>query len=129
MAEPLRQPRELLELDRRPHPRGDELRDLLQLLLEGVGALLHNQRLIYRLLSTVDQKEDTEMADLKALQAAVAAESTVVDSVVVLVQNLLQEIQANKTDPVAIQALVDEATADTQKLAQAVASGTTPPTP
>jgi hypothetical protein len=74
---------------------------------------------------------DKIMAMLDALTAAVAAESQVVDSAVVLLQGLKAQLDAaiaSGTDPVAIQAISDAIGAQTTKLADAVAANT-PATP
>jgi hypothetical protein len=65
------------------------------------------------------------MSAIDELKAAVAAEKTVVDSAVVLIKNLADQVEQNQNDPVALQALVDDVRAQTQELADAV----TPPAP
>jgi len=54
---------------------------------------------------------------------------TVDGSASTLITQLLAEVEANKNDPAAIQALVDRAKAATANLAAAVAAGTAPPAP
>ena len=66
-------------------------------------------------------------AQLDALQAAVTAEDTVIDSAITLLQGLAAEIISLKNDPVALQALADDVTAKTTALSQAVTANT--PTP
>lgn len=72
------------------------------------------------------------MATLADITAAVAAEKTVEDSVITLLQQLSQmlkdAIAAN--DPVAMQAVVDQLNANAKTLSDAVVANTpTPPTP
>lgn len=65
---------------------------------------------------------------LDDLEAEVARETTVVDSVLALVTQLLAQVEANKTDPVRLQAIVDSVRANDDKLAAAVTANTpTPP--
>ena len=61
---------------------------------------------------------------LDDLEAAVARETTVVDSVLALVSKLLADIEANKTDPVRLQAIVDTVRANDDKLSAAVVANT-----
>ncbi len=61
---------------------------------------------------------------LDALQAAVTANTAVVDSVVTRIAGLAQQIADLKDDPVALQALSDALLANNQKLADAVAANT-----
>lgn len=66
--------------------------------------------------------------DLTALEAAANRNTDVDDSAVTVISALMAEVAANKTDPAAIQAIVDRVNASTDKLAAAVAntSGTPP---
>lgn len=64
------------------------------------------------------------MASLADLQAAVAAEDTVVDSAIALLQGLSAQIAALKPDQAAIDALAADVAAKTQSLADAVAANT-----
>lgn len=71
------------------------------------------------------------MALLDSLQAAVAAESTVIDSAVALLQGLKAQLDAAiaaGSNPAQLQAISDAIAADTSKLANAVAANT-PATP
>ena len=63
--------------------------------------------------------------DLANLQAAVAAEDTVIQSAVTLINGIAQRIADAGTDPVALQAL----TADVQAQASALAAAVTANTP
>jgi hypothetical protein len=74
-------------------------------------------------------KELTEMsAQLDALAAAVAANTTVTGSAIELLTGLhaqLMELLAQPTiDPVAVQALADDLSAQTQALAEAITANT-----
>ena len=69
-------------------------------------------------------------AQLDALTAAVAANTTVTESAITLLTGLhtkLLELLANGIDPVAVQQLADDLSAETQKLADAITANT--PTP
>jgi hypothetical protein len=69
-------------------------------------------------------------AQLDALAAAVAANTSVTESAITLLTGLhakLLELMANCIDPVAVQQLADDLSADTQKLAESVTANT--PTP
>jgi hypothetical protein len=66
-------------------------------------------------------------AQLDALAAAVAANTTVTDSAITLLKGLydkLIELLANGIDPVAVQALADDLAAKTQALADAIVANT-----
>lgn len=66
-------------------------------------------------------------AQLDALTAAVAANTTVTESAITLLTGLhakLLELLANGIDPVAVQALADDLSAETQKLADAITANT-----
>jgi hypothetical protein len=69
------------------------------------------------------------MAALDDLQAAVAAEDTVIDSAVTLIQGIPALIAAAGTDPAKLQALTADITAKSQALAAAVAANTPAATP
>ena len=69
------------------------------------------------------------MADLEPLAAEVAENSDAVASAVQLLNALSEEIKAAGTDPVALQALVDQLDANTAALADAVVANTLPVEP
>lgn len=71
----------------------------------------------------------TMSAQLDALQAAVTAEDTVIDSAVTLIQGIPALIAAAGTDPVALKTLTDDITAKSQALAAAVTANTPAATP
>lgn len=67
--------------------------------------------------------EDT-MTKIQDLQTAVAAEDTVIQSAVTLIQGLAQQIADAGTDPVALQAVIDDINAQAANLAAAVSTNT-----
>jgi len=77
-------------------------------------------------LASITTKENTIMATLKDIQDDVASETTVVDSVVTLLESLSAQLTAAiaANDPVALQGIVDNITANKTKLASAVAQNT-----
>jgi hypothetical protein len=62
--------------------------------------------------------------DLTALEAELTRDDSVTDSAVTLITQLMAEVEANKGNPAAIQAIVDRVKGSTDKLAAAVAAGT-----
>ncbi len=68
------------------------------------------------------------MAALDALTAQVAANTSVIESALTLIQGLADALKAAGTDPVALAALQSALEAEDTKLAAAVAANT-PPTP
>lgn len=66
------------------------------------------------------------MATLADIQADVASETTVIDSVVTLLNGLSDQLKAAvaANDPAAIQAVVDSIDANKKKLADAVSANT-----
>jgi hypothetical protein len=87
-------------------------------LLRRIHRELHELRAEFR-----NFKEIT-MSALSDLQAAVAAEDTVIDSAVTLLQGLKAALDAAGTDPVALKALSDDIGAKTATLADAVTKNT-----
>lgn len=65
--------------------------------------------------------------DLAALEAELARNESVDDSAAALITQLMNEVEANKGNPAAIQAVVDRVRAANDKLSAAVAAGTTAP--
>jgi hypothetical protein len=87
---------------------------------------------IIALLNQVIVKEDQMAGELDALQAAVAAENTVIDSAIALLQGLKAALDAAIAagNPAALTALSAEIGAKTQALSDAVVQNTpTPPAP
>lgn len=79
---------------------------------------------IIRLLNRIDRKENRIMADLTALTTEVSENADAVDSAVVLIGGLAQQIRDLATDPAALQALADELDSKTNELSAAVAANT-----
>lgn len=67
------------------------------------------------------------MAELQDLQAQVAANKTVIDSALVLINGIADRIKAAGTDPAALQALTDSLKAEDDALAAAVTANTPAP--
>jgi hypothetical protein len=82
------------------------------------------KRMIRRLTRITINMERRQMAAIDDLEAEVARETTVVDSILALVTKLLADIEAAKTDPARIQALVDTVRANDDRLAAAVTANT-----
>ena len=85
-------------------------------------------------LTQIEKDLGTIMATLAELRAAVAAESTVVDSIHVLLDGIkkqLDDVMTGVVVPPAVQAQIDAIFADVetnkQKLSDAVVENTTPP--
>lgn len=99
-------------------------RNLGDLLLYEVVTARQEIAQLKRMLRHVIKTEHKIMAVIDDLEAEVARETTVVDSVLALVTKLLADIEAAKTDPARIQAVVDQFRANDDKLAAAVAANT-----
>lgn len=76
------------------------------------------------ILLKLDQMEKNIMAAIDDLQADVAAEDTVIDSAVTLIQGFAAQLAAAGTDPTKLAALRSDIQTRTQSLAQAVAANT-----
>lgn len=72
------------------------------------------------------KKEEILMATMQDLQAAVQRNSDVDDSVIVLLNGIVQQLKDAQAsnDPQAIQAVIDSLDADTKKMADAVTANT-----
>jgi hypothetical protein len=86
-------------------------------------------RVIREMLRIVTLNQETIMSALTDLQAAVAAEDTVIASAVTLIQGIPALIAAAGTDPAALTALQSDITAQATALAAAVAANTPAATP
>ncbi len=86
----------------------------------------HKLDRILSVLETIIQKENTIMAALDDLKAAVAAEDTVIDSAVVLLQGLKAALDAAiaSGNPAALTALSADIGAKTKALSDAVVANT-----
>lgn len=83
---------------------------------------------IIDMLGTLVVQGDKMSAQLDALTAQVASNTTVIDSAITLINGLAAAIVAAGTDPVKLQALTDALTAEDTKLAAAITANT-PPSP
>jgi hypothetical protein len=81
-------------------------------------------RKINKKLDVLIIQERKEMATLDDLTAEVAAQTTVNQSAITLLQGLKAKLDAAGTDPAKLQAIKDSLTANDQALAQAVAQNT-----
>jgi hypothetical protein len=81
---------------------------------------------VLALVRQIAQQETAEMATLTDVETAVAAERTVEDSVVTLLNGLAAQLKAAlaANDPAAVQAVVDQITANTQAMSAAVTANT-----
>lgn len=83
-------------------------------------------------LGHINRKADCIMANLQDLQAAVERDRTVTESAVTLLQGIAQQLRDAQAsnDPNAIQAVIDQIDANTNRMAEAVAANTpAAPTP
>lgn len=80
--------------------------------------------LIEILLHEIIERLKNMSKELDDLQVAVAAEDTVIDSAITLLQGLSAQIIALKDDPAKLVALANEVTGKTQALSAAVAANT-----
>ena len=91
---------------------------------------LHGDAATQQLLSQLIKEIQQMALDLTALTDAVNAEKTVEQSAITLLNGLTSQIaqliaaSGNTVDPAALQAIVDQVTADTSTLAAAVAANT-----
>lgn len=67
------------------------------------------------------------MLDLTSLADEVTEQETVTEGATTLMNTLFAEVEANKTDPAALQALVDRGRGATAKLAKAILDNTETP--
>ena len=90
----------------------------------------HFDSLTIDLLKQILHKENQIMATIQDVQAAVAAESTVDDSIITLLNGIVQQLKdALATgNPAALDAVVQSIQANTAKL-QAAVTANTPATP
>ncbi len=79
---------------------------------------------IETLLNTFATNQRTIMADLTALTAEVARNTSVEKSALALIQGFAAQLAAAGTDPVKLKALQDQLTANDDELASAVAANT-----
>jgi hypothetical protein len=87
---------------------------------------IHHDSLEGRLDALIAQGA-TMSAQLDALQAEVARNTSVDQSAIILLTRLAEQIAANANDPVAMQKLADDLKASSDALAAAVAANTAAP--
>jgi hypothetical protein len=106
-----------IHVDLHVHIKPDpEVRARLDAILDQLGLVVSNQ--------------ETMMAAIDDLQAAVAAEDTVIDSAITLIQGIPALIAAAGVDPAKLAALQTDITTKSSALAAAVAANTpAAPTP
>jgi uncharacterized coiled-coil protein SlyX len=80
------------------------------------------------LLHELNIKVNLLMATIQDINAAVAAQSTVEDSIIVLLNGIVQQLKDAQAanDPAALDKVIADITANTQKLQDAVTANTTP---
>lgn len=93
-----------------------------------LGSLQRIERKIDLLLGVTVKVANTEVTMLEDIQAAVDAQTTVIDSVVALLEGLSRKVSdlvaAGTVDPAKVAALADAIKANSQRLADAVAANT-----
>jgi len=84
--------------------------------------------LVLRLLVHIINKENYLMATIQDVSAAVAAESTVDDSIIVLLNGIVQQLKDAQAsnDPAALDVVVANIQANTAKIQAAVTANTAP---
>ena len=88
---------------------------------DGQDRVLHR---LDQIVTLINQLGVRIMADLTALTAEVARNTSVDESAIVLLTGLAAQIEALKTDPVALQGLADTLRGSSDALAAAVAANT-----
>ena len=89
-----------------------------------LDAILIMQARVESLIAVLTLKQEQAMADLTALTAEVARNTEVDQSAITLLNGLAAQIEALKTDPVALQALADTMRGSSDALAAAVLANT-----
>jgi hypothetical protein len=83
-----------------------------------------DEAMLLELLQAINQKVDDLMASIADLQARVAAQTTIDQSVVALLETLSADLKAAGTDPVALQAVIDTMDSNQAMLADAITANT-----
>jgi len=86
----------------------------------------HLHRQTEKILGLLMLMEISMSAQLDALTAQVALNKSLTDSILAVVNGLAAQIEAAKTDPVALQALADSLKSDDDKIAAAIQANTPP---
>ena len=97
---------------------------MLQSVMRRLDAIEDILRFVHHEMHTLIERVDIMASALESLQAAVAAEDTVIDSAVTLIQGFAAALAAAGTDPAALAALKTDIDAKAQSLAAAVAANT-----
>ena len=97
------------------HPSNDEVVPLLTEVLARLEDLQRRGTLM--------------MAEIDTLEALVEENTTVVGSAELLIEQIVAMLEAAKTDPIRLQAVIDKLSSSKTSLAEAVAANTPPPAP
>jgi len=102
-----------------------------QTVLQQHAEIISQQKTILSLLTKGDSKMSTLIEAIAALQAEVAAETTVEQSAITLIKNIADQLSAVAGDPEAVMELVDQMKQSSEALAAAVLANTpaAPPAP
>jgi hypothetical protein len=94
--------------------------------MRDVDLYLINKKLdlILAYCRSIIAKENQALTDFSSITSAITNEETVEGSVVTLLQQLSQQLQANANDPAQVQAIAQQITTDATNLAQAVQANT-----
>jgi uncharacterized protein YoxC len=98
-------------------------------LLRRIDALSQRLDGMAESLEVIHQQGVIMAGELARLQTEVTEMSGVVDSAIVLINGLAQQIRDLATDPAALAALADELDAKANALAAAISANTAPPAP
>lgn len=99
------------------------------MILKILRKIFFREDIILAELAILKQQNFKIMADLSALQADIAAEDTVIDSAITLIQGLAAEIAAIPTTDPTTQAAIDALAADVKGKSDALAAAVTANTP
>lgn len=91
-----------------------------------IDRLVSDVKAIRTSLVTLNQKQETIMADLTAISQEVAAVNGVEDSAILALQRLEEAVKAAGTDQAALDALTSQLAAKRGELAAAIAANPTP---
>ncbi len=89
-----------------------------------INQILLGQRRIERKLDQLIKGEETIMADLQGITDAVAAETSIDQSAITLIQNLAAAVASLQPNQAAIDALAAQLTASAEALSAAVTANT-----
>lgn len=92
--------------------------------ISGLGRITTGLHNIERALSVLQEQGKKIMANIAALEAAVAEETTVQQSAITLLENLSKMVKDAGTDPAKLQAVVDQLNSNRSALAAAIVANT-----